>query len=158
RAHLGGRVEAARGDLAFEVVELGGLQSARIALVVQSAEGVQAAALIEIQPVADGAWRNIEQERHLIAAVALVQPEEGSEAVMNPHVFLFAAKLFNLLPHQRLQSEFGGRVCHGSVSAAEGRSRFLLYTTIRRKKPKSGSIMTLTSSTVANNQAIGGDG
>src|SRR5262249_47303227 len=47
-------LEAAGGNLTLEVVALGGLQSTRVAVVVQGAEGVEAAASIKVQPVADG--------------------------------------------------------------------------------------------------------
>jgi hypothetical protein len=119
-AHLGGRLEAAGGDFAFEEVELRRLESARVALVLQGAEGVQTAALVEIEPVADRAWTDTEQGSNLLRGLALVQPQQGGQAVMNADVFLVAAFFFDLLAQQGIQSETSRRVLQGSFSSAAG--------------------------------------
>src|SRR5262249_26083348 len=59
-AHLASRLEAAGGDFAFEAVELARPESARVALVLQGAERLQSTALVELQPVADGAGTDAE--------------------------------------------------------------------------------------------------
>jgi hypothetical protein len=60
-AYLAGRPEAAGGDLVFEAVELARRESARVALVLQGAEGLQPAALVELPPVANGAGTDAEE-------------------------------------------------------------------------------------------------
>ena len=60
-ARLASRLEAAGGDLALEAVELARPESARVALVLQGAEGFQPAALVELPPVADGAGTDAEE-------------------------------------------------------------------------------------------------
>ena len=57
---------AAGGDLAFEVVELRGPESARVALVVEGAEGIQAVAPVQFQPIADGAGADVEKDSNFL--------------------------------------------------------------------------------------------
>jgi len=47
--------QAAGGDFTLEVVELGGFESTRVALVVLGKKPRQSAAVVQLQPVADGA-------------------------------------------------------------------------------------------------------
>src|SRR5262249_36362729 len=89
-AHLRRRLEAAGGDLALEVVELGRLQSAPVAFVLQGAEGLQSAALVQFQPVVDRAGTDAEELGDLIERQSLPQPEQGRETVGDAHVFLLA--------------------------------------------------------------------
>ena len=44
-----------------DLVELRRLESTRVALVFQGAERLQSAALVELQPVVDGAWTDAEE-------------------------------------------------------------------------------------------------
>jgi hypothetical protein len=76
-AHLRRGLEAAGGDLTLEVVELGRLESAWIPLVVESAQGLQAVAAVQLQPVADGAGADAEEIGNLLNRSALTQPEQG---------------------------------------------------------------------------------
>src|SRR5262249_45753043 len=92
-AHLAGRPEAAGGDFGFEAVERGRLESARVALVLQGAEGLQPAALVELPPVADGAETDAEEGGDLFGGASLAQPQQGGEAVVQACVVLPAAEL-----------------------------------------------------------------
>jgi len=112
-AHLTGRPEAAGGDFALEAVELGRLESARVALVLQGAEGLQPATLVELSPVADGARTDAQEGGDLFGGASLAQPQQRGEAVVKACVLLLAAELFELLPRQGIQGEAGRRGGHG---------------------------------------------
>ena len=65
RARLSRCLEASGGDLAFEVVELARFQSAWVAFILQSTKGLQPAALVKFQPVANSARTDPEEFRDL---------------------------------------------------------------------------------------------
>ncbi len=94
---MGRRLEASRGDLAFEVVELCGLQSAWIPFVVQGLQRLESAALVEFQPVSHGAAADAKELRAVVERPALIQPEQNGQAVVDADVFLLATKFFDLL-------------------------------------------------------------
>src|SRR5262249_30652764 len=70
-AHLLGAAEASGGDLLLELVELGRVESAGVALVVQRTQRVEALALEEGYPVAEGAWADVQQVGDLLDRVPL---------------------------------------------------------------------------------------
>jgi hypothetical protein len=94
---LGGRLEVARGDLAFEVVELRRFQSALVAFVLQSAKGLESAVLVEFQPVANGTGTDAEELGDVIERPSLIQPEQGGKPVVDAGVFLLATEFLDLL-------------------------------------------------------------
>jgi hypothetical protein len=96
-AHVGRRLETAGSDLPFEVVELRRLQSTQVAFVLQSTKGLQSAALVKLQPVADRAGTDPQEFGHLFERQPSVQPEQGRETVVKAHVFLFAPQFVDLL-------------------------------------------------------------
>jgi hypothetical protein len=96
-AHLGSCLEAAGGDLTFEEVELARLELAQVAFVLQGAEGLESATLVEFQPVVRGARTDPQELSNLVEGQSLVQPEQGRETVLQANVFLFATELFNPL-------------------------------------------------------------
>src|SRR5262249_4517190 len=65
-ARLGGRREASAGDRAFAVVEWRRFPSARVALVLEGQPRLQPTALVELQPVADGAGTDSEELGDLV--------------------------------------------------------------------------------------------
>jgi hypothetical protein len=81
----------ASGNLAFEVVELGRLQSTWVALIFQSRKRLQSAALVKFQPVANGAGTDAEELGDLFGRASLAQPQQGGEAVVKAKVFVLAA-------------------------------------------------------------------
>jgi hypothetical protein len=117
-AHLSRRFEAAGGDRVLEVVELAGLESTRVAFVLQGAKGLESALLVKFQPVADSAGTDVEKFRNLIERQTFAQPEQGGKAVVDANIFLFAAQFFDLLAQQSIQRETARTVHHGDFSSA----------------------------------------
>ena len=97
RAGLGRRVKASGGDLAFEVIELRRFQSARIAFVLEGAKSLQAAALVEFDPVANSSAGDAKELGDVFTRASLIQRQKSGETVVDANVFLLAAKFFDLL-------------------------------------------------------------
>src|SRR5262245_41474876 len=146
-AHLCRGLEAAGGDLSLERVELARPESARVAVVLQGEEGLQSAAVVELQPVADGAGADAEEFRDLFERPALAQPQQGRETIVEAHVILLAPQFVNLHPQQSIQSEVDGSVRHGDFSSA---SCFLVWISCySEEKPEGWQYIWKTMSKLA---------
>jgi hypothetical protein len=99
-ADLSRALEASGGDLAFELIELGRRESARVALVVQAAQQLQAARSKEGEPVRERARADIEEVGHFVGRVTLVQPQQGRQTLVDACISFVAAQFLNLLAHQ----------------------------------------------------------
>src|SRR5262249_2342095 len=111
-AHLGGRPEAAGGDLLFELAELSGLQSAGVALVVAGAQPVTPAGAVQCQPVVDRPGADAQQGSDLLGGAAVSQPEQCREAGVDARVLVLAAELLDPLALQRRHRERGCALRH----------------------------------------------
>jgi hypothetical protein len=87
--------------LLLELVELPSRQSARIALVLEGAQRIEALFPEQGQPVMDSPRADSEQLGDFLSGIVLVQPQQGRQTLVKPHVFRFAAAFFNN------QSEYG---------------------------------------------------
>ena len=90
-ADLSGGLETPGGDLLLELVELGLGQSAGVALVLQSAEGLEALGPEESDPVVDRPRAHAEQVSDFLCRIVLVQPQQRRQTLVDARVLLLAA-------------------------------------------------------------------
>ena len=97
-ANLVGVAEAAGADFGFELFDLVRGEFARIALVVEGAEGVEPLVAEDPEPFAQLAEADPQQVSGFFPAVALGDGQDGGEALVNAPVKGRLASSFDLPP------------------------------------------------------------
>ena len=97
-ANLIGVAEAAGADLLFELVHLRGGELARVALVVERAQGVEPLVAIDAEPFAQLGEADAQQVSDFFPAGALGHGQDGREALVDTPVKGVLAAAFDLPP------------------------------------------------------------
>src|SRR5262249_19333155 len=102
-ADLIGVAEAAGADLLLEALHLSGGEGARVAPVVGGAEGVEALAAVEAEPLGDLADAATQQGGDLEAILAVGDPEDGRKPLRDALVVGFMAAALHRLALRRVK-------------------------------------------------------
>jgi hypothetical protein len=123
-----GVAEPTRADFLLETLGLTGREVARVAPVVQSAEGIEAAVAEQAQPIGDLPHATAEQVGDLTTGPAVGHPEHGREALADALVGRLVAAALEFLPllsvklyrlhRSPLRIDFGPVATSGSHSLA----------------------------------------
>ena len=102
-ADLIGVAEAPRADLLLEALDLSGGEVPRVALVMQGAEGIEAAVAEQAQPLGELPHAAAEQVGDLETGLAVGDPEHGGEALVEALVVRLVAAALEFLSLLRVE-------------------------------------------------------
>jgi hypothetical protein len=103
KADLIGAAKVPRADLLLEALDVCGGEVARVATVVQSAEGIEAAVAEQAQPLGDLPHAAAEQVGDLATGPAVGHLEHGGEALVVPLVMRLVAAALEFSPLLRVE-------------------------------------------------------
>jgi hypothetical protein len=97
-ADLLGVVEGPRCDLPLELIDLGGPEATRIALVVQGAEFTKPLVAEDAEPLPDLAGRDPQQSGDLLWGSPIIAPEHRREPLVGPPVLSISPPIADVSP------------------------------------------------------------